>query len=583
MKTWAPLMIRTALIALPALLCACGGGSSGSPSDTSITIPLASGPQAPTLTLTPTAIKTFRFTWTDVAGETEYRLLEDPDGASGYTPLTPQPLPANSTAYDHTVFLPERVNARYILQACGSAGCTDSAVVPVLGTLNQSVGYVKALNADRSDRFGVAVALSADGGTLAVGASGESSQGADPADNSLDQSGAVYVFTRHSGTWQQQARLKASNPDQNDRFGTSIALSGDGDTLAVGAVGESSSNGDPLDNSGARNGAVYVFTRSGDAWQQQIYLKAFNTDADDHFGNSLALDAKGDTLAVGAEGESSSGADPFDNTAFASGAVYVFTRSGGTWQLQAFLKAAITELQDYFGFSVALSASGDALAVGAWGDSGQSDTLGFSGAAYVFTRSGSTWQQQAYLNASNPNARDRFGVSVALSAGGDTLAVGAENESSRSSDPLDNGGSSNGAVYVFALSGGHWQQQAYLKAATSDSMDRFGYSASLSGDGQTLAVSALGEDGNGTSPLDNSAPSSGAVYVFKRSSGTWQRQAYLKAPNADANDSFGISVALSGDGQALAVGAMNEASAATTVNGDPSDNSAPATGAVYLY
>jgi hypothetical protein len=581
MKTWSSFLIRPALIALPALLCACGGGSSGSPANTPITIPPASGPQAPTLTLTPTAIKTFRFTWTDVAGETEYRLLEDPDGASGYTPVAT--LPANATQHDLDVFLPERVNARYILQACDNTGCTDSAVVRVLGAPNPGVGYVKALNADRGDRFGVAVALSADGSTLAVGASGESSQGADPADNSLDQSGAVYVFTRHGGTWQQQARLKASNPDAYDRFGTAVALSGDGETLAVGAVGESSRHGDPLDNSGARNGAVYVFTRSGDAWQQQSYLKAFNTDVDDHFGNSLALNAHGDTLAVGAEGESSSGTDPLDNSAFASGAVYVFTRSGSTWQLQAFLKAATTELQDYFGFSVALSASGDALAVGAWGDSGQDDTLGLSGAAYVFTRSGSTWQQQAYLTASSPNTRDRFGVSVALSAGGDTLAVGAENENSRSSDPLDNGGSSNGAVYVFALSGGHWQQQAYLKAANTDSMDRFGYSASLSGDGQTLAVGAVGEGGNGFSPLDNSAPSSGAVYVFKRSSGAWQQRAYVKAPNADVNDSFGVSVALSGDGQALAVGAMNEASPATAINGDPSDNSAPATGAVYLY
>ncbi|NIM43125.1 MAG: integrin [Hydrogenophaga sp.] len=584
MQSLSSFLIRTALIALPALLGACGGGGELSivSSGQATTAPETTGPQAPTLSLTPTAIKTFRFTWTDVAGETNYRLLEDPDGTSGYSPVAI--LPADATQHDlEGVFLPERVNARYILQACQGATCTASAAVSVSGPLSQGVGYMKALNADSNDRFGVAVALSANGDTLAVGASGESSQGADPLDNSLDGSGAVYVFTRTNATWHLQARLKASNPDTYDRFGGSLALSADGNTLAVGATGERSRSADPLDNSGSRNGAVYVFSRSSGAWQQQAYLKAFNTGLYDQFGNSLALNANGDTLAIGAEAESSSGTDPYDRSLMASGAVYVFSRSGSAWQLQAFLKASPTDLQDFFGFRVALSASGDTLAVGAWGDSGQNDNLVFSGAAYVFTRSGGHWQQQAYLTASNPNARDRFGVSVALSANGDTLAVGAEDERSRSTDPLDNGGVSNGAVYVFSRSSGHWQQQAYLKAANTDAMDRFGTSLALSGDGDTLAVGASGESGDGTSPSDNSRSTSGAVYVFKRSGGAWQERAYVKAPNADVNDGFGASVALSADGQALAVGAGGESSAATTVNGDASDNSVPGAGAAYLF
>lgn len=570
--------LRVALIAFPALLLACGGGSGGTPSNTSITVPPASAPQAPALMLTPAAVKTFRFAWADVAGETAYRLLEDPDGASGYSTVTT--LPADATQHDLEVFLPARVNARYILQACNSVGCADSEAVSVSAPLTLGVGHVKAVNADENDRLGTHVALSADGSTLAVGAIGESSQGADPADNSLDQSGAVYVFTRSHGTWQQQARLKASNPDRYDNFGISVALNANGDTLAVGAMQEDSQGSDPLDNNGAGNGAAYVFTRSDGNWQQQAYLKAFNNDADDHFGISLALNASGDTLAVGAEGESSQGTDPLDNSLFASGAVYVYTRSGTTWQHQAFLKAATADLQDYFGFRVALSASGDTLAVGAWGDSGQNDVLVFSGAVYVFTRSGDTWQQQAYLTASNANARDRFGVSVALSSNGDTLAVGAEDESSRSSDPLDNGGSSNGAVYVFTRSNGHWQQQAYLKAANTDPEDFFGTALTLSGDGETLAVGAKGESSNGSSPLDNSRPSTGAAYVFKRSGNSWQQQAYVKAPNADANDGFGASVALSANGQTLAVGAAGEDGGAF---GAPADNSALSAGAVYLY
>jgi len=229
---------------------------------------------------------------------------------------------------------------------------------------------------------------------------------------------------------------------------------------------------------------------------------------------------------------------------------------------------------------VALSASGDTLAVGAWGDSGQNDNLLFAGATYVFTRSGDTWQQQAYLTASNATARDRFGVSVALSANGDTLAVGAEDESSRSSDPLDNGGSSNGAVYVFTRSNGHWQQQAYLKATNTDPEDLFGTSLALCGDGDTLAVGARGESSNGSSPSDNSRRATGATYVFKRSGSAWRQQAYVKAPNADANDGFGASVALSANGQTLAVGAAGEDGGGQSAT---ADNSVLSAGAVYLY
>ena len=133
-------------------------------------------------------------------------------------------------------------------------------------------------------------------------------------------------------------------------------------------------------------------------------------------------------------------------------------------------------------------------------------------------------------------------------------------------------------------------QQAYLKASNTGASDLFGLSVALSGD--TLAVgayfegsAATGIDGN---QADNSAVSSGAVYVFTRTGGVWSQQAYLKASNTGGIDQFGLggdqfgySVALSGD--TLAVGARNEASAATGVNGNQADNSAPTSGAVYVY
>ena len=218
-------------------------------------------------------------------------------------------------------------------------------------------------------------------------------------------------------------------------------------------------NGSQSDNSAIDSGAVYVFTRNGTTWSQQAYLKASNTDADDSFGRSVSL--SGDTLAVGVYVEDSSATgvngSQSDNSARDSGAVYVFTRSGRTWSQQAYLKASNTDAGDLFGYSVSLS--GSRLAVGAiYEDSSATGVNGSqsdnsvidSGAVYIFTRSGTTWSQQAYLKASNTDASDEFGSSVSLS--GDTLAVGADWEDSSATavndNQNDNSAGRSGAVYV---------------------------------------------------------------------------------------------------------------------------------------
>ena len=320
-------------------------------------------------------------------------------------------------------------------------------------------------NIDQNDYFGESIAVSGD--TLAVGADFEDSSAAgvngDQYDNSAPFSGAVYVFTRSGGAWSQQAYLKASNTGAGDRFGRSVALSGD--TLAVGAPREDSSvtsvNGldTDTDNSAGDSGAVYVFTRTGNDWAQQAYLKASNIGAGDWFGRSVTL--SGDTLAVGAPQEDSSvtgvNGRSSDNSAGDSGAVYVFTRSGNDWSQQAYLKASNTGAGDRFGQSAALS--GNTLAVGAIGEdssatglggSPSNNSAGESGAVYVFTRSGGTWSQLAYLKASNTGADDWFGRSVSLS--GERLAVGAYREESSATgvngDQNDNSALYSGAVYI---------------------------------------------------------------------------------------------------------------------------------------
>ena len=264
-----------------------------------------------------------------------------------------------------------------------------------------------------------------------------------------------------------------------------------------------------------------MFTRSGTTWSQQAYVKASNTGARDFFGNSVALigrrlDAGGRRLGSRASAATGIDGNQADDSAFVAGAVYVFTRSGAAWSQQAYVKASNTGAGDHFGYSVALSADGSTLAVGAdYGDHGV-------GAAYVLTRSGAVWSQQASVEASSAGTGLYFGNSVSLSGDGATLAVGSYFEPS----------------------------------------------------------AATGIDGDETSAV---ATGAGAVFTFKRSGTAWIRQSYVKASNTSTYAEFGWSVALSSDGATLAVGAYKEPSTATGIDGDQASHSAPDAGAVYVF
>jgi len=572
-------------------------------------------PHAPTPTLG-YGIKTLQFSWPVAINAEFYRLYENPDGVSGYTQVGSD---ITGTNVDHPIALHRRLNASYIVAACnGISGCTDSAPLSVSANLVEAIGYAKASNTEADDQFGSALALSADGTTLAVGAPYEDSAaagtgtGGNQADNSAFNAGAVYVFTRVGSAWSQQAYIKASNSGTNDYFGIAVALSADGNTLAVGAYGEASGatglNGAQLDNSVGIAGAVYVYTRitiPGQLfWDLEAYVKASNTGAGDYFGFALALSADGNTLAVGAPGEASAATgingDQTDNSANAAGAVYVYTRSASAWSQQAYVKATNTGASDSFGLTLALSADGHTLAVGslyedsaAGGVNGdQADNSATNaGAVYVFIRSGTNWSQQAYVKASNTGAGDNFGFALALSADGNTLAVGAFGEDSAATgiggNEGDDSSADSGAVYIFIRSGTSWSQQIYVKASNTGSGDWFGDAVALSADGNTLAVGApveaSGATGIGGNEADNSAGGSGAVYVFTRNGVVWSQQAYVKASNTASVDYFGAALALSANGATLAVGAQGESSATAGIGGDQSDNTAANSGAVYLY
>lgn len=228
--------------------------------------------------------------------------------------------------------------------------------------------YIKPSNTAPGQLFGSALALSADGTRLLVGAPGEDSiatgVGGDARAHGAPESGAAYVFARSGSSWTQDVYIKASNTGAGDRFGTAVSMAAAGDWLVVGAPGEDSdaigAGGDQASDRASDSGAVYVFARAS-VWAQVAYLKASNTGAGDNFGATLsfaeALESR--VLAVGAPGESSIAVgidgDERDDTSPHAGAAYVFALGGAEWVEQSYFKTLSNSPGDQFGASISLA------------------------------------------------------------------------------------------------------------------------------------------------------------------------------------------------------------------------------------
>ena len=347
-----------------------------------------------------------------------------------------------------------------------------------------------------------------------------------------------------SGTETQQ-KLTASDPGADHSLGEGATMSADGNYAVVGAfywlpTGLST----PL-------GKAYVYVRTGNTWAQQATLSPTGgneAQGTGYFGFSVALDATGTRVAVGMRyGETGTGSGNYNQ-----GCVFVFKRTGTSWAQETFFQASDKATQDQFGINVDINGDGDYIAVGAYKHSHSSNSE--AGAAYVFTRSGTTWSQQAKLVASNAAAEDFFGESITISKDNNYIAVGAPGH--------DNGGglTGAGAVYVFVRSGTSWSQQAFLQHSDKVYGDEGGrgHAVDLSDDGEYLIF------GTKRKPYANA---NGAAYIFLRTGTSWAQQAKLVSSDLANGDFFGYACRLSGGGDRAVVGAPRETTGSTTHNG----------------
>lgn len=519
------------------MLAACGGtcAPSATPSPSTPPLPIA-------LIATPEPIKQVALSWTGVPPGATVVVQEDPDGQSGFVDRLEVPPGASSARLEVSLAL--RTGARYRLRVCLAGQCQESDAVGLSADLSVAVGYFKPSDDGLSSMFGGITALSADGRTMAVGAL---------------QRGGVEVFVREEGGWRSQVVF--NEPIEGVQWAThALSISADGSVLAIARSALPQSR------------EVLIMTRRDGVWSLSDRLFQYACE-EASFGASLGLSAAGDVLAVGAPNCAN------DST---GSAVYVYAFGGGTWHQTQHLLSESYEHRFAFGRSVVLSPDGLNLLVGTadlvgwaapvyryanggqgfeladslsvpglaegqllgaqlvWAGHGEAATIAAGapcvvnqgsagstcvGTVYLWRRNAQeVWTLQAPLRNPRSGTQDGFGLSLALSADGSLLAVGA---------PFDR---------------------------------------------------REGEEGGGAHvPYASVVEQGGSVFLFRRQGDGWHEPLQLKAPNARAGDGFGSWLSLSADGTTLVVGAPTESSAATGIGGNQANTSAPRRGAAYLY
>ena len=372
-----------------------------------------------------------------------------------------------------------------------------------------------ASNAAGADEFGdwEMVAISGDGAYAIVGA-----------EKTGTNRGTAYIYVRSGSTWSQQQILNAPSPTDQDYFGGSVCIDASGTYAGVGSWGEDK---------------FYIYIRSGSTWSLQQEIAGpyrVSSGYSDYFGKHCCITPDGTRLCVGAATNPTGGTN--------KGAVYVYSRSGTTWSQEAFLQASVTTNQ--FGRSIDISDDGDYILSGSPFEG--AGAVEYAGSGFIFTRSGTTWSQQAQLTASDRASNDTMGQSCALNSDGSYAYIGARGDNSNV-----------GSAYVFTRSGTTWSQQAKLTASDGAGGDRFGWAGDMSRDANYIVV-------GGNSAINN-------AYVYERSGTSWTQRQILASSDLASNDGFGRVVSISTDGSYVIVGAHQE-------DGDGSTNSS---GSAYIF
>jgi hypothetical protein len=541
-------------------------------------------------------LKTIKLSWPEVAGATHYEVYENVQSADASAPEQEVLLGTVNTAqFERFAAIFKSLGSRYSVRSCDGLRCSVGSVatavdqhLPQLSV--DGVGYIKPAARPAHLGFGRSMALSADGNTMAVGSYGGRAF-------SPPSGGSVIIFERNPETnaWSQSPDVLFLEGVPNMiNFGSSVALSADGNTLVVGA--------DEHDS----KGAAFVYERNANSRNWVRYDLISDASEGEYYGRVVEISADGKTVAVTAAWDLGTsvgvGTEPsYDTTVSGggdAGAVYLFTRDAEGWTKQAYFKAHVVTTTADFGVSMSLSSDGNLLVVGAPNVKAGSNVVGY-GVVYVFARTGNEWRTQQTLHV-NQRTVVNFGKSLSLAPDGKTMAVG---------DYLDyspvagtNAVVSNpttlfsGAVHLFKYNAGtaSWIHTDTIKPTHAlVNFVLFGRRVALAEgpDGTTLAVTAS-VDPAGTVGLSKQQPGpgtlsagSGAVYVYLRpkNSTRWELKSFVKSPRPAVGQGFGATVALSANGDTLATSSFYENSASTGINQFVPGALLSEAGAVYLY
>lgn len=375
---------------------------------------------------------------------------------------------------------------------------------------NSSIGWgnetiIIPFGANASDYVGNSVAVNSDATYAVIGAPGTEVA-------NILNCGTAYVYVNNNSIWTQQQQISASDKALGDNFGCAVDISGDSNYIIVGSSNDDSGNITDC-------GSAYVFVRSGNTWTQQQKLVANNESNNSFFGSSVAINNDGTKVIIGAPFKTISGN-------IYQGAAYFFTRTGNTWTQTNYFTGVTSN--DFFGKSVAISGDGLKAAVGT------------NKAVYTYDYNGTTWGQQKIIS-SNALYDEEFGSAVSLNYTGNKIIIGAY---------FYEAATIGGAAYVYTRSGNIWNYSQRITASDSQSYKNFGYSLSLSSDGDVVIIGAYRDSGPN---IENDV---GSAYIFRSTNGSiFRQQQKLSASDKSINDRFGISVDIDNNGNTVIIGA----------------------------